>query len=787
MASAAGHSRSAEESDLLQRSRKKSKEGDKAFSHDQTMALVSRDDNWMHENMSFKEMVMRHNGEWPLEDELNKMNEEGEEDAQGEIEGDKLNDPEDVLEEDKDGRINFRLSASFKKKAWQRWHNSVFVKLLGKKLSHAFMKKRLENMWEKKDLEFALTAGPWTIFEHYLAICSWEPDFHARSATINRILAWVRLPEFPVEYVNTSLIKSIGDWLGKFVRVDAATTTLARGRFARLCVEIDLTKQLQADYKVEGKIKRIEYEGLHLICYECGKYGHRSEACPNKPLQESEEGNLGMEDGEANEGHLKDSHSSQRSGSNNNFVRWMLVSRNRNGKGNADQVRGEGKKGKGSVVPAGKDRLGTRFEALKSTEMLETEVSASSPRQKKVMSQEVKLIETSSRFMIEGDNEEGKIVENKAGSNREQLAAGGKKMNNHVKNSMQKMTKNVVVISTGPPRETTVMAQTGALKVEKKKGSQANKVADEGKSSNIGAAKKEFGGTLRSLVHKHKVEVVVLLEPRTHSGLVEEAIGFSGGIWILWHSAKVTISPLLQSSQFIHCQVKFPGTHQFIFTAIYANLAQAIRDKLWDELKCLSASISDPWLLGGDFNEIAFTNEKKGGVLPNQSKCGKFASVLRDCQVDDMGCDGSAFTWQGPKWGGMHKIYKRLDRVVAIVSWRMSFDEARVSALPRLLSDHNPLLIKLFEDKEGHVNKPFWFFVAWQEHYKFNEFLTANWEEEFDLPYMLQRLVPKIKIWNRRVFGDIDRRKNNIISKIDNIQKQRENHDSDQLKCVEEN
>ncbi|RYR05350.1 hypothetical protein Ahy_B06g085220 [Arachis hypogaea] len=60
------------------------------------------------------------------------------------------------------------------------------------------------------------------------------------------------------------------------LKVDHATSIHSRGRFARICVEIDLSKKLVPRISVMGYTLSIEYEGLHLICFECGKYGHKS-------------------------------------------------------------------------------------------------------------------------------------------------------------------------------------------------------------------------------------------------------------------------------------------------------------------------------------------------------------------------------------------------------------------------------------------------------------------------------------------------------------------------------
>ncbi|XP_061356179.1 uncharacterized protein LOC133300616 [Gastrolobium bilobum] len=289
---------SKEEADNLQRSKKKPKSGDDVFSNDHS--LVQREEEWMGEKMSFKEMLMRHNGKWEMheadKEEGSEQEEEHFQDAQTETEK-----PSEVqCETDEEGMANFKLSNAFKKKAWRPWRKVIFVKLLGKKLDLPVIKKRLQNMWARegqifvtdvengfflvrfsihKNMDFALTAGPWVLFDHYLSIKSWEPDFNPYSSSIGRIMAWVRLPSFPVEYVNTDLLKEVGNWLGKFIKMDVATNCLARGKFATICVELDLSKPLQVEYKIEGRLEKFEYEGLHLICYGCGVYSHRTENC----------------------------------------------------------------------------------------------------------------------------------------------------------------------------------------------------------------------------------------------------------------------------------------------------------------------------------------------------------------------------------------------------------------------------------------------------------------------------------------------------------------------------
>ncbi|CAN1176765.1 hypothetical protein LINPERHAP2_LOCUS32719 [Linum perenne] len=74
-------------------------------------------------------------------------------------------------------------------------------------------------------------------------------------------------------------VNRIGNYIGRTVRMDLATSEGARGRYARLCMEVDVTKPLLGKYMIEDKELFIEYESLANICFSCGVYGHKEELC----------------------------------------------------------------------------------------------------------------------------------------------------------------------------------------------------------------------------------------------------------------------------------------------------------------------------------------------------------------------------------------------------------------------------------------------------------------------------------------------------------------------------
>lgn len=63
------------------------------------------------------------------------------------------------------------------------------------------------------------------------------------------------------------------------VKVDNNTVDLQRGKFVRICVEIDLDQPVIGMVGLRGVWYNVEYEGLHLICSNCGCYGHMARNC----------------------------------------------------------------------------------------------------------------------------------------------------------------------------------------------------------------------------------------------------------------------------------------------------------------------------------------------------------------------------------------------------------------------------------------------------------------------------------------------------------------------------
>ena len=83
----------------------------------------------------------------------------------------------------------------------------------------------------------------------------------------------------PIEYFDYSFLMKLGSKIGKSIWVDDATSLVFRWLYTQICVEVDLQKPLVSRFMLRRRVRKLEYEGIHLVCFSYGMYGHKKESC----------------------------------------------------------------------------------------------------------------------------------------------------------------------------------------------------------------------------------------------------------------------------------------------------------------------------------------------------------------------------------------------------------------------------------------------------------------------------------------------------------------------------
>ena len=93
-----------------------------------------------------------------------------------------------------------------------------------------------------------------------------------------------------------------------------------------------------------------------------------------------------------------------------------------------------------------------------------------------------------------------------------------------------------------------------------------------------------------------------------------EAVGRSGDIWLLWNGSKVDLKVLKTARHLIHVVFDEGGSCPWLCSFVYANANDQLKRACFEDTKDLVSSISLPWMIVGDFNEILGAAEKKRGM-----------------------------------------------------------------------------------------------------------------------------------------------------------------------------
>ncbi|XP_028123615.1 uncharacterized protein LOC114320750 [Camellia sinensis] len=252
-----------------------------------------------------------------------------------------------------------------------------------------------------------------------------------------------------------------------------------------------------------------------------------------------------------------------------------------------------------------------------------------------------------------------------------------------------------------------------------------------------------------------EAEVRLLWPKDNMEFMTVDSEGATGGLLCVWDPGVFQIAQCCSSRRFILLSGTFFNSFEYAIVNVYAPNEVRLRNKLWNSFVKLKKDFPKLWCLGGDFNEIRNICERKGCSRRDKGMR-EFNEFIESCEVSDMPLSGKKFTWcnsrEGEKWS-------RIDRVLVDPKWLEVFN-LKLWGLPRLLSDHSPLLVK--EDGRDWGPKPFRVQNVWFLHKAFKAFWESCWKEanivgwaSFMLLQRLRTLKVGLKKWNVEVFGNI--------------------------------
>ncbi|XP_075669878.1 uncharacterized protein LOC142639611 [Castanea sativa] len=574
---------------------------------------------------------------------------------------------------------------------------------------------------------------------------------------------WIRLNELPIEYYNAEALYLIGKAIGNVLRVDTHTAAEARGRFARLCIQVDVTKPLVTAIRI-GKLEQpMCYEGIQKLCFDCGRMGHKRENCPYSISHDvmSKE-TAGMEPAKdntrscnscgayADKGEVGSNEivpettqeNVEESVHDSTYGLWIVMLRKMGGARNQRTNRGplghENVQGQGAFsitnVDGFKELRGIRLSglSLKPAEIVKTDTkleqanSVTKPNPQGSVKGKKALARSRATFNVSGSF---------VGSSTHQVVN---------KSLLFNSLSNHAFTNGSSEQGTTAKAQSTISEGSNMGNQGSGNSGGEARSSacqNLGAMKPAFKRHIRELVRFHDPAVLLVMETRIGGNRAKEitddlpfdgaihtdTIGYAGGLWLLWNEDRVEITQLAKTEQEIHVVVKVRSSNlNWLLIAIYASPRCAERQVLWNNLMKMADLHDMSWVMAGDFNEPLMGGDKFGGRGVSVNRALQFKECLDACSMIDIGFLGPRFTWTNRR-EIQALIQEMIDRFFVNSQWCLMYLEARVVHLTRCHSDHCPILMELQPRLHENKRKLFKFQSCWLSDCNFPTIVSQAW------------------------------------------------------------
>ncbi|XP_057803355.1 uncharacterized protein LOC131018657 [Salvia miltiorrhiza] len=174
------------------------------------------------------------------------------------------------------------------------------------------IKKELQNMWNisspwqliplgkgyytivfqnAEDKQRAKAKLIWEVFNGHLRLREWAKNFDPFKELSSLANVWIRIHYLPIEYWHAEVLAGIARFVGHPLKIDGASITRDFGQFARVLVELDMSKSLPTTLLFDGGDYSFHveftYEYLPYYCSKCKITGHSPDKCrkANLPVE----------------------------------------------------------------------------------------------------------------------------------------------------------------------------------------------------------------------------------------------------------------------------------------------------------------------------------------------------------------------------------------------------------------------------------------------------------------------------------------------------------------------
>ncbi|XP_019181782.1 PREDICTED: uncharacterized protein LOC109176840 [Ipomoea nil] len=190
-------------------------------------------------------------------------------------------------------------------------------------------------------------------------------------------------------------------------------------------------------------------------------------------------------------------------------------------------------------------------------------------------------------------------------------------------------------------------------------------------------------------------------------------VGVRGGMALLWRKNN-TASLLSYSKNHVDIEVTMPGFQKWRMTGFYGFAQRWRRNESWELIRSLSHRSQLPWVMIGDFNDLLYQHEKRGGNPHPEALLRGFGETIDECGLAQLPMQGYPYTWERGE-GTVDWIEERLDKVLVTQEWRDVVRDASVLNILTRQSDHSALFLGILNlrERRNGMRRRFRFEMAW--------------------------------------------------------------------------
>ncbi|KAJ4833706.1 hypothetical protein Tsubulata_018858 [Turnera subulata] len=477
-----------------------------------------------------------------------------------------------------------KLSESFKERLEKCWDYTVVVKLLGRTVGYRTLCGRLQTLWKpSRSMKVP-----------------WDSSFRASDGRVSQAVIWARFVDFPPCWYNSEVLRTLGNLVGGSMKVDANTKEAIRGKYARVAVEVDLSKPLRRTVEFDDRDFKVSYEGIPTVCYGCGSMTHSLASCPSQrgpdlgtvgssPTPHTRAGPSFTVSGAAEAQQAEETVVTIEKGKS-----IAMKSPPRSGAGK--RTRGEGAGPSQPPVQEGRD-VGLLPQPSDTVAYATSVAPVSAP----------------------GIS----IVPQRSASSR------------HTVTTLHPQSSSQVL---SPVCETPIVTpETFAAPPPAYGLTPQPTVLLRPSSPHTRAPDLNLAGRTKTPDRENKKAPIALpLKKPPLKVFASRKLSLGGDGTPETRSKAATRG--ISRGDF--------GVIQF--TAVYGSPQPAIRQYLWENLCAIAPRVVHPWCVAGDFNAILSASEIHGTTTSVRRGCQQFQRCVDQCCLEDLGFQGSSFTWH---WG----------------------------------------------------------------------------------------------------------------------------------------